>query len=482
MGRGQTGRRKRLPRAPAEEAETNYLDLIPDGVVVVRRDLRLVYANKAAADLIGLPREEISGRPCREAHRALSIIGAVRGMICPPWRVVERGETERTVYRLTTPEGGGRIFSITYIPVRDETGEVIQALEVIRDVTGAEKTKEEVLREAFARDIVGSLSEAYLRDGGLEAGISLTVEKIREFYEPDFIEILLPDGDGKELVLAGGEGWSEKFSVPVDGSSIEGSVYLEDRSVRIADMSGQEQRAGAHLMKHGVGSGLWLPIPAEGSSVVIGVGGICYRKATEIPAREVWVLEAILKDLSVYLRKERILGELKQSNDFVSSILEGIGDGVVVIDRDLRIVNANKGYLDQVKRSREEVVGKHCYEISHNIDRPCYMAGEECSVRQAFETGSSRRIIHTHFDREGRPVYIETVSYPLKDSSGNVVSAIEVLTDVSERVALENEVKERVKDLEDFYEIAVDRELKMIELKKEIAALREAAGKPNESS
>lgn len=450
---------------------------MPDSVLVVDRDGTLVYANKAAADLIGLPQEKIPGMPCREVHRLLSVLDAVTGVACPHERIIVGGKKERTVYRLTAADKRERIFAVTHIPVRDREGKVVQVLEVLRDVTGAEKTKEEALREAFAHDIIGSLSEAYLRDGGLKAGLALTVAKIRDFYDPDFIEILLPDEEGKRLVLEGGKGWDETFSVPIDRNSIEGSVYLDDRSVRITDSSGQENMAGGHLRRNGVTSGLWLPIPGEDSPIVIGVGGICYRGAAEIPGREIWVLEAILKDLSVYLRKERILSELKQSKDFVSSILEGIGDGVVVIDRDMRIVNANKGYLDQVKRSREEVVGRHCYEISHHIDRPCYLAGEECSVKQAFETGFSKRIIHTHFAKEGSPVYIETVSYPLKDSSGNVISAIEVLTDVSERIALEDEVKKRIEELEDFYEIAVDRELKMIELKKEIEVLKEAAGK-----
>ena len=316
----------------------------------------------------------------------------------------------------------------------------------------------------------------------MSVGLSLTVKKIKEFYKPDFIEILLPDKEGKELVLESGDGWDEAFTVPIDEESVEGFVFLNDKSVQTLDISREEYKAGDHLKMHGVKAGLWLPIPTEDSTVIVGVGGISYKSTADIPASETWVLAAILKDLSVYIRKERILNELRESKDFVSSILEGIGDGVVVIDRDLRIVNANKGYLNQVKQSREGILGKHCYEISHHSDRPCYLAGEECSVKQAFETGSSRRIIHTHFDKDGKPVYIETVSYPMKDSSGRVVSAIEVLTDVSERVTLENEVKTRIKELEDFYEIAVDRELKMKELKEELETLKSAIGKSHEST
>lgn len=460
----------------------NYLDLIPDGILIVDRDYTLVFANKAALDFIDVPSDSIVGAKCREVHRQFNAPCSIPDFVCPHESVIERGESKRAVYKCTSPDGQERIFAVTYLPVRNDQGDVVQAMEVLRDVTGTEKTKEAILREAYAHDIVGSLSEAYLRDGGLRVGLSLTVKKIKEFYKPDFTEILLPDKEGKELVLESGDGWDEAFTVPIDGESVEGSVFLNNKSVRTSDISKEDYKAGDHLKKLGAKAGLWLPIPTEDSTVIVGVGGICYKNTVDIPASETWVLAAILKDLSVYIKKEQILNELRESNDFVSSILEGIGDGVVVIDRDLRIVNANKGYLDQVKQTRGEIVGRHCYEISHHIDRPCYLAGEECSVKQAFETGSSRRIIHTHFSKDGKPVYIETVSYPLKDSSGRVASAIEVLTDVSERVALEKEIQKRVKELEDFYEIAVDRELKMKELKEELETLKPSIGKSHEST
>jgi PAS domain S-box-containing protein len=460
----------------------NYLDLIPDGVLIVDRDCTLVYANKSALDFMDLPWDKVVGAKCREVHRQFSAPCSIPDVMCPHERVIDRGKSKRAVYICKSPDGQERIFAVSYFPVKNDQGDVVQVMEVLRDVTGTEKTKAEIRREAYAHDIIGSLSEEYLRDGGLSVGLSLTAKKIKEFFKPDYIEILLPDKEEKELVLESGDGWDEAFTVPINAESVEGFVYLNDKSVRTLDISKEDYLAGDRLKKYGVKSGLWLPIPTEDSAVVIGVGGICYKNMVDIPASEIWVLEAILKDLSVYIRKERILTELKQSKDFVSSILEGIGDGVVVIDRAFRIVNANKGYLNQVNQAREEILGKHCYEISHHIDRPCYLAGEECSVKQAFETGSSRRIIHTHFDKDNNPVYIETVSYPLKDSLGNVVSAIEVLTDVSERVGLESEIQKRVKELEDFYEIAVDRELKMKELKEELETLKSKVGKSHEST
>lgn len=178
----------------------------------------------------------------------------------------------------------------------------------------------------------------------------------------------------------------------------------------------------------------------------------------------------VLRDIT---EKKKAEDGLKESEAFLSSILEGIGDGVVVIDRDFKIISANNGYLKQTKNALNGIIGKHCYEVSHHIDKPCYLSGEECSVKYAFDTGISHRIIHTHFDKDNNPIYVETISYPLKDSQGNVKLAVEVITDVTEKVKLDKELKKRIKELEDFYEMAVGREVKMAELKEEIKKLKE---------
>lgn len=173
-----------------------------------------------------------------------------------------------------------------------------------------------------------------------------------------------------------------------------------------------------------------------------------------------------------------LMDELRDAKEFLASVLDGIGEGVVVIDRDFRIISANRGYCNQVKLREDEIKGRRCYEVSHHFDTPCYENGEDCSAKTAFLTGESQKTRHLHFDKDKRAIHIEITSFPIKDCLGNVTAVIEVLTDVSEKVNLEakrrhveGEMEKKVKELEEFYSFAVDRELKMMELKEEIEAL-----------
>lgn len=153
-------------------------------------------------------------------------------------------------------------------------------------------------------------------------------------------------------------------------------------------------------------------------------------------------LTAAIAMLLIYFEKvktELLKNEynLKESEKFIHNILETVDEGFIVVDRDMKILSANRAYLNTVGMALENAVGKHCYELTHHINKPCYTIGENCSVRHTFETGKPHTAIHTHHDGVGGNVYVETKAYPLCDGSGNIVSAIETISDITEKKGLE---------------------------------------------
>jgi len=133
--------------------------------------------------------------------------------------------------------------------------------------------------------------------------------------------------------------------------------------------------------------------------------------------------------------------KLKESEKFIHNILETVDEGFIVVDRDMRILSANRAYLNTLGMTLENVVGKHCYELTHRSNKPCYTVGDDCSVRHTFETGKPHAVVHTHDDAVSGNVYVETKSYPLYDGSGNIVSAIETISDITEKKHLEEQLR-----------------------------------------
>lgn len=146
-----------------------------------------------------------------------------------------------------------------------------------------------------------------------------------------------------------------------------------------------------------------------------------------------------------YRGVDRDVTERKKSEAFIKNILESVGEGFIVIGPDYRIITANMAFCEQSKMPLEDIINRHCYEISHNIDKPCFEAGERCASRHTFETGESCTELHTHYDKEGTPVYVEVKAYPMKDQGGSVISVIEIANDITQKKKLEDQLRQAQK-------------------------------------
>ena len=180
------------------------------------------------------------------------------------------------------------------------------------------------------------------------------------------------------------------------------------------------------------------------------IGGLTVaNKKTDYNEKDLSLLETIADHIApvLHARLQRDMQdkERQKAEEFIKHILQSVGEGFSVINRDLRIVMANKAFGCQYDMPIEEIAGKYCYNICHGEDRPCYETGHECPVKHTFETGKSHTVIHSHKDKKGRPFYVEVKSYPMKDESGNIVSAIEVTNDITEKKGLEDQLRQAQK-------------------------------------
>ena len=57
----------------------------------------------------------------------------------------------------------------------------------------------------------------------------------------------------------------------------------------------------------------------------------------------------------------------RQAEKFIQNILESVGEGFIVIDRDFRILSANRAFCEFVKMTIEEIIADHPHLIREDI-------------------------------------------------------------------------------------------------------------------
>lgn len=118
-------------------------------------------------------------------------------------------------------------------------------------------------------------------------------------------------------------------------------------------------------------------------------------------------------------------------NGALQRFIDSLADQVLVLEPGFRIVRANKPLLQDIGRSSDEVVGRHCYEISHGRSKPCSPPTGTCPALKVWDGEPTSRTIHTHLTADGSQRSIEVTASLLGDEAGQVQQVIEVMRDVT---------------------------------------------------
>jgi len=115
-------------------------------------------------------------------------------------------------------------------------------------------------------------------------------------------------------------------------------------------------------------------------------------------------------------------------------LLQHGNERIVLLSPDFTILEASEAYLEAVNSSKEEAVGRHCYEITHGFSSPCSEWQPEmgCPLMDTLKTGQSAHAIHEHITEGEHPEYCGLETYPVKNAEGEVARVIEIWRDITE--------------------------------------------------
>ncbi len=139
-------------------------------------------------------------------------------------------------------------------------------------------------------------------------------------------------------------------------------------------------------------------------------------------------------------RFENALEELHMNRQIFHSVTNGISVANATLP-DMPLSYVNPAFEVMTGYSLEDVMGKNCRFLQHGeTDQPGLVL-----IREAIRDG--REVVATirNYRRDGKPFWNELTLSPIRDREGKVVQFVGIQADVTERVEIENALRESEK-------------------------------------
>jgi len=393
--------RKRAEHAlkKSEQEKATVLNVTSELVIYYNTEMKILWANRASAESVGLSPERMVGQSCHELWYGTDAL--CEG--CPVAIALKSGSDAEDEIR--TPDG--KDWYIRAYPAKNTEGEVVGVVELALDISDRKKTEAELKRaKEYAESLIetANVMVVGLDENGTIVIFNKTAEKItgytrEELDGKDWFELITPKDKYPEVWRVF-EDWRRNN---------KGIIKCFENP--IVTKSGEERYIS------------WT------NNEVVGNRG---KKETI----------SFGVDITERKRAEEALMESEQR---YKSLAEAAQDLIFIIDREGIVRYVNSFAAEMVGKTPEDIIGgKRDGLFSENVS-----TRQRRNLQKVFETGEAVHV-ETITSFGSRSTWLDTRLVPIKNAAGEVVSVLGISRDISERKQAEEQVL-RAKQEAEFY-------------------------------
>lgn len=368
------------------------------GVYVLNKEKKLMYINDEGERLLGWKKEELIGRRPHPIFHYMKIDGSpYPEQDCPVVQVIDSGQSYETESEAFVRKDG-TIFPVAYTvtPLLDD-GEVTGSVNVFEDISERKAAQEKIEKEKeFTASLIQGLSEGFtvLDSEGRLVSANKAFEQLTGFSQ-------------KELY----------------GNKPPFKYWAEEDYPAIYD-------AFTKTMQ-GIESEYELTFKRKSGEKFTAL--ISPRKTTDPDGNTMYF--ATIKDIT---ERKRTLELVEREKEFTSNLIQGLTEGLVVLDEDGTLIRINDTLLQMTGFSRDELIGsKPPFK---------YWAQESAStIEDIFgrtRLGEQREFEVTFMKKNGEKFLVTVSPRKTTDPEGNTIF-FSTIKDITDRKRSEEELKFR---------------------------------------
>jgi len=137
-----------------------------------------------------------------------------------------------------------------------------------------------------------------------------------------------------------------------------------------------------------------------------------------------------------------LINEVREQEAQLASVMDSLDDGLIVLDREGRVVACNLSFSRRMNVSPSELQGSRCRDAVAGA-LPCCQLGHECPASRCVATGEVQREIIRIPSSGGEEESVEEVyASPIFNTEGEVIQVVELWRDITARVKEEERLAE----------------------------------------
>jgi PAS domain S-box-containing protein len=389
----------------SEEKYRLHFENVLDVIYSVNPDLMITSISPSIEKVLGYKPEEVTTRPFTELNMLTpeSLERAYKDV-----KGVFSGETIDSVnYEFIAKDGSIKTGEVSSAPLFKD-GKVVSAIAVARDVTERIKTQKKLAEseERFRTMAESIMDGLVIVEKGKVVFVNKKVTEITGYTVDELIE----RSQGLDFVVPE----QKEEMQPLHQEVLNKGFHPKPIEVWINHKDGTKRCVSKQLS-----------LSTKGGEVVAG-----YEVITDITERK---------------RSEE---QLRETTAFLNNVIESSLDSILITDYSGFVKRVNRAFLDLLGYSPEEVIGKHSTEFTaFTSGTYTSVTGEEITLIEEEQYNDAQKKIYDVFYREGKIpnweyyllrkdgmiVPVEQNMIALKNEKGEIIGAVGIARDVSER-------------------------------------------------
>lgn len=186
-----------------------------------------------------------------------------------------------------------------------------------------------------------------------------------------------------------------------------------------------------------------ISVPIKGTAGIRHILCVMLPPGVKVRQRDLNSLILLAYQIAGHLDNAALLEEIRAGNNRLGAILNSTRDGVVLLDRDGRLIECNPAAERLIGLEKDEVLGQHLVTVltqSMGNDEPVGMGYSRSELTQLARQLrlEPERITRREFSREtgAQTIHIEEIGGPVRSESGDINGRLLVFRDVTEQQQL----------------------------------------------